>query len=78
MLSKWTVLSGLRTSVFVCTFVTLVAALSLSGCGGSSKPPSVSVTASVATVDGTDTSLCQRPLQTTRAPAALRTASPGV
>ncbi|MGA3080391.1 MAG: putative Ig domain-containing protein [Terracidiphilus sp.] len=34
--------------------ITMVAALSLAGCGGSSKPPSVAVTASAASVDGTD------------------------
>jgi len=33
----------------------MIAALTLSGCGGSSKPPTVAVTASVTTVDGTDT-----------------------
>ena len=33
----------------------MVAAICLSGCGGSSKSPSVTVTASASTVDGTDT-----------------------
>ncbi len=35
--------------------IAMVAAFSISGCGGSSKPPAVAVTASVTTVDGTDT-----------------------
>ena len=56
MHERGSVLSGRRISAFVCAFViTLIAAFTLSGCGGSSKPPSVSVTASVTTVDGTDT-----------------------
>ena len=49
------VLSGLRINAAVCLFVvTMIAAFSLSGCGGSSTPPSVAVTASAATVDATD------------------------
>ena len=35
--------------------VAIVATLCLSGCGGSSSPTSIAVTASVTTVDGTDT-----------------------
>ena len=43
-----------RTSIGFAA-VTLIAISSLIGCGGSSKPLSVSVTAAVSTVDGTDT-----------------------
>jgi large repetitive protein len=46
---------GLRTSAAVClSAITLLALLSLSGCGGSSNPVSVTVTSSSATVDATD------------------------
>ena len=49
----------LEAVVFRKTFAlasfTMIAALSLSGCGGSSAPISVAVTASATTVDGTDT-----------------------
>ena len=46
---------GLRTSAAVClSAITLLALLSLSGCGGSSNPVSVTVTSSAATVDATD------------------------
>ncbi len=56
MLSKRIVPSGLRTSLSFFAFViALVATFTLSGCGGSSKAPTVAVTASVTTVDGTDT-----------------------
>jgi hypothetical protein len=49
------VLSGLRISAVVSLFViTAIAAFNLSGCGGSSASPSVAVTTSAATVDGTD------------------------
>jgi hypothetical protein len=49
------VLCGLRISAVVCLFViTMIAAFNLSGCGGSSSPVSVAVTASAATVDATD------------------------
>ncbi len=47
--------SGLRTSATAClSGITLFALLILSGCGGSSNPVSVTVTASAATVDATD------------------------
>jgi hypothetical protein len=47
--------SGVSTSVLICLFaITAIAALSLSGCGGSSSPVSVAVTASASTVDATD------------------------
>ena len=56
MFRNGSVLSGLRISVLAGLFViTFFAAFSLSGCGGSSSPLSVAVTASVKTVDGTDT-----------------------
>ena len=49
------VLCGLRISAVVCLFViSMIAAINLSGCGGSSSPVSVAVTASAATVDATD------------------------
>jgi len=52
---KSSVLSGLRISAIVSLFVvTTIAVFNLSGCGGSSTPPSVAVTASAATVDATD------------------------
>jgi len=55
MFRKSVVLSGLRISAVVCLFVvTMIAVLNLSGCGGSSSPVSVAVTASAATVDATD------------------------
>ena len=55
MFRKSLALSGLKTSAVVCLFViTMIAVLSLSGCGGSSSPVSVAVTASAATVDATD------------------------
>jgi len=48
-------LSGLRISAVICLFVvTAIAVFNLSGCGGSSQPVSVAVTASAATVDATD------------------------
>jgi hypothetical protein len=48
-------LCGRRVSALFCaSMITMVAVFSLSGCGGSSKPPSVAVTASAASVDGTD------------------------
>lgn len=48
--------SGLRISAaFWLVVITLAATFTLSGCGGSSKPISVAVTASATTVDGTDT-----------------------
>jgi len=47
--------AGLRTSVPLClAFLTLFAAFTLSGCGGSSAPVSVSATSSSITVDGTN------------------------
>jgi putative Ig domain-containing protein len=47
--------SGVSTSVLICLFaITAIAAVSLSGCGGSSSPVSVAVTASASTVDATD------------------------
>ena len=56
MIGRGSVLFGRRISALSCAFVALfVSAVFLSGCGGSSKPPSVAVTASAATVDGTDT-----------------------
>ena len=55
MFRKSFALSGLKTSAAVCLFVvTMIAVFSLSGCGGSSKPVSVAVTASSTTVDATD------------------------
>ncbi len=52
---KNSVLSGLGIHVRFCAAVlTLIAAFSLSGCGGSSSPVGVSVTASATTVDATD------------------------
>lgn len=55
MFQKRFVLSSLRISAALClSVVTIVAALCLSGCGGSSKPVSVAVTASATTVDATD------------------------
>lgn len=55
MFRKSLVLSGLRISAIVSLFVvTMIAVLNLSGCGGSSSPVSVAVTASAATVDATD------------------------
>jgi hypothetical protein len=57
MLRKTYNFSGLRTSVFICLFaITAIIALSVSGCGGSSSSPAVSVavTPSTATVDATD------------------------
>lgn len=48
-------LFGLRASVTAClSALALFASFSLSGCGGSSNPVSVTVTASAATVDATD------------------------
>src|ERR1039457_2390826 len=56
MFRKNFVLCGRRIGAFVGLFViTMIAAFSLSGCGGSSSPVSVAVTASAATVDATDT-----------------------
>lgn len=56
MLERVPVLCGRRFGALICAFVfTMFAAFSLSGCGGSSKSPTVAVTASVATVDGADT-----------------------
>jgi hypothetical protein len=49
MFSKKFFVSGVLSMVALFTFVCL------SGCGGSSKPPSVAVTASATTVDATDT-----------------------
>ena len=55
MFRKSFVLSGLRISAVVCLFVvTTIAVFNLSGCGGSSSPVSIAVTASAATVDATD------------------------
>jgi hypothetical protein len=49
------VFTGLRIGAVVGLFViTMIAVFSLSGCGGSSSPVSVAVTASAATVDATD------------------------
>jgi hypothetical protein len=48
-------LCGRKVSALFCaSMITMAAVLSLSGCGGSSKPPSVAVTASATSVDGTD------------------------
>ena len=44
-----------RSVLFAVVISALAGLLCLSGCGGSSKPPSVTVTASAATVDTTDT-----------------------
>jgi hypothetical protein len=52
MFSKRFFVSAVLSIIAIITFVCLV---SLSGCGGSSKPPSVAVTASATTVDATDT-----------------------
>ena len=55
MFRKSLVLSGHKISAIVSLFVfTTIAVLNLSGCGGSSSPVSVAVTASAATVDATD------------------------
>jgi hypothetical protein len=52
---KGFVLSGLRISAVVClSVITMIAAFTLSGCGGSSAPISVVVTASATTADGPD------------------------
>jgi hypothetical protein len=48
-------LCGRRVRAYFCaSMITMIAVFSLAGCGGSSKPPSVAVTASAASVDGTD------------------------
>ena len=55
MLQKRCNPSGFRASVLICLFaITAIVALSVSGCGGSSSPVGVTVTASAATVDATD------------------------